>query len=198
MIVVCHYKENLDWLHDIHDDLHVMQKRVPEKNSYQHKYMRPADGFDLIRNIGLESYAWLRYFADNYDDLPERMVMLQGNPFDHCKDVLNLMETERPFLWLSDLVIPTGVGANVDRYIKNHWSYEGYDEAFYEVFPEYVVKSGRWHFGAGAQFLVTRDVVRLRPKGFYERLVKMFEDENSQKSPLSYKMERWWSVVFGV
>ena len=41
-------------------------------------------------NVGREAETYLRYIIENYDNLPEIVIFLQGNPFDHLPQNFDL------------------------------------------------------------------------------------------------------------
>jgi hypothetical protein len=52
---------------------------------------KPIEGdYKLIRlpNVGREGHTYYKHICDNYDNLDDYTVFLQGNPFDHSPDLV--------------------------------------------------------------------------------------------------------------
>ena len=61
VVVVCHFKENLDWLKKLKHPYIVYNKN--EKNS---------DKFEInLPNVGFDTIVYLKYIIDNYKNLPD-------------------------------------------------------------------------------------------------------------------------------
>lgn len=157
--VVARYNENVDWC----KDCVIIEK-----------------GID-VPNTGREasSYAW--YIIQNYDNLPEKITFCQGNPFDHCPDILT-QPTDKDF----------NAHGNIYQSDHNGNPHHGglkikqlADELGIEI-PEIL------NFIVGAQFTVHRDIIRKRPKEFY---VKLYNLANTfPEAP--WCLERLWIYIF--
>lgn len=60
----------------------------------------------VVENRGYEPYAYFQFFIDNYDNLPDVCVCVQGNPWDHLKrssfdQILTALEAQR--MWFLPL-----------------------------------------------------------------------------------------------
>jgi hypothetical protein len=78
IVVVARHNEDLKWLKSLDLNFAVYNK---------------GRGDTLIKypslpNIGKEAHTYLHFIISNYDNLPDRVTFLQGNPFDHCKDII--------------------------------------------------------------------------------------------------------------
>ena len=106
--VVAKYNENIDWIEKFKNlDLVIYNKgKIDEKCHFN------------FENIGRESETYIRYILKNYQnfDINEKIIFLQGNPFDHVsedflREKINLA---------SHLPLP----------ITNRWSYIHYSNVF--------------------------------------------------------------------
>ena len=81
-LVISRYNENLDWINKlpIRDDINIV---IYNKGQYIDK-----DNI-LLKNVGREAHTYITYILDNFDCLPNYVCFLQGNPFDHCRDIIN-------------------------------------------------------------------------------------------------------------
>lgn len=80
-IVVARYNENMDWLKTIQWNYVVYNKGEDDIPDWVKNIIK-------LPNIGRESHTYLRYIVDNYDNLPDYIAFLQGNPFDHSKELI--------------------------------------------------------------------------------------------------------------
>ena len=80
LVVIARYKEDLDWLKDLNNPFMVYNKG-PE---WPYEITRKD-----IPNKGREPETYLRAIIENYSSLDQYkyMVFLQGNPFDHCDEL---------------------------------------------------------------------------------------------------------------
>ena len=71
-IVVAKYKEDVDWTQYINHSVVIYDKSdEPITNSIH------------LKNVGKEGETFLRHIVENYDNLDDITVFLQGNPFEH-------------------------------------------------------------------------------------------------------------------
>jgi hypothetical protein len=83
--IVARYNENLDWLKDIKGDILIYNKGDEIDCPFR---THQAD------NYGRESETYVRAIIEYYDQLHkfDDIVFLQGHPFDHCPDLLEMLE----------------------------------------------------------------------------------------------------------
>jgi hypothetical protein len=133
--VVARYNEDVSWCVDC--DIIQKGKDIPNKGRES------------------SSYAWWIY--QNYDNLPENIIFLQGNPFEHAKDINQETYSIKP---LGDIFIcdrqgnPHHPGLEIER-LANLLDIEIPDKLCFVV---------------GAQFVVHRDLILKRPKVWYKLL----------------------------
>lgn len=154
-----------------------------------------------LPNIGREAHSYLMHLLEYYDDLAPVTVFAQGHPFDHAPDFHQsirelAMEGGEPdsFSWygfLDETDDPLGHRLFVP-WSKNPERRELstgrlYEELFHEPSPPL------FHFRCGAQFAVTKETVRKRPREFYERALRLSIDIPHA----AHSLERIWDRVFG-
>lgn len=83
LLVIARYNENVDWL-KYSPIPHVVYNKG-EEDLPDWVVSKP------IPNIGFEEYAYLSYIVENYDNLPDRVIFSQAQPFVHSPDFLQLL-----------------------------------------------------------------------------------------------------------
>jgi hypothetical protein len=189
-IVVARYNENMEWT-----------KQLPNVRIYNKG--KPLLEHDeplviTLPNVGREGHTYYTYLVENYDNLPDYTIFLQGNPFDHSPHILENIYTY--------LVRMQHSNNNLDFAFlsKNIWecSLQGcqfhpnlplmnvYEHLFDTTQPD----TFRFRFGEGAQFLVSKRAILQRPKAFYSKIVEMLDNDIN---PIEgFVMERFHGLVF--
>jgi hypothetical protein len=186
IIVVARYNEDLNWT-----------KQFPNVIVYN-KGDKLEDGYNeiFLKNVGREGHTYYKYICDNYDNLEDYTIFLQGRPFDHSPNIIsnlnkyiNNKNLEIDFEFLSEWVICSTLDLEKNR----HWQCKNIHDNWNRVFSK-DSEDGRCIFGAGAQFIVSKNKILKRPKEFYENIVKMLE---YAIDPLEgYDIERFHKHIF--
>jgi hypothetical protein len=138
---------------------------------------------------GQEVPGYVTYILHNYDALPDVVIFLHASPIGHAKNILHSIRH------VIDHWTPEQIGflhLNYDVVCRN----SGGDTAwgrFYELLgfnrshvPPYV------KLPCCAQFMVTRERILLRPKWFYQQLLKL-----TYTLKESAFQEHYWHIFFG-
>jgi hypothetical protein len=186
-IVVAKFNENIEWTKELGDNVVIYDKSVPP-----------------LKNIGREAETFLRYIIEHYNNLPEYVIFLQGNPYDtmwsytSVKDGLQPPDTACPFVapWREDPI--------------NIWPETYYYRDYYFLlFGEHYTES-TIRFSTGAQWSVPRNCITHRPLDFYKKLHRMiskagnptYEDvcaRNYDKYSIdAWMLERLWAPIFNI
>ncbi len=91
--VIARYKEDVNWTR-------YLPGKVIIYNKTGDLYINNTRGNIEIKNLdnlGREGYTYLYYIIENYDKLKERTTFLQGYPFDHSHDLLELACMEKDY-----------------------------------------------------------------------------------------------------
>lgn len=178
-LVIARYKEDLGWEEKYNCIIYNKGESVPNTIS--------------LANVGREGHTYIYHILSNYEKLDDYTVFLQGNPFDHTRDLFSkLKEFEelqsKPdfFNLCNEILINDGKGK------PNHWvdipvSYY-YNDLFKLPRTEFI-------YGAGAQFIVSKERILSRPKSFYSNIMKHLE--TNIDPPSVYCYERMWQYIFG-
>ncbi len=196
-IVVSRYNENIDWLTPFKNITIIYNKGNNNIDS---------NIFNIVnlKNVGRESHTYLYHIINNYEKLAYNTIFFQGNINDHkileLNDYINnnnmtahfeniplykfknkiehkskwekeynnglmLKESLTPYEWLKD-VLGIVFEENVDN-IKVIW---------------------------GANFAVTKDLIKSKPKSFYENILRYIEYHKNPE--LGHYIERSWYIFF--
>lgn len=212
-IVVARYNENIEWT------------RRYENCIIYNKGGNIEDACISLENVGREAHTYLYHIVKNYNNLSDHIIFTQGNPFDHSPNFIDNVDNlisddlEKDFCWISERIIIGDFAYQREPYIL---------PAFPNINPSYQFifgddkKPETFLFGAGAQFLVSKERILSRPLDFYQKILDVFdkEPENnydevytkllrlpdndsqsktiSRKTPeLAYHLERFWGIMFG-
>lgn len=183
-IIVAKYNENVEWT-----------KQLPNVIIYN-KGSKIGDEYVQIplKNVGREGHTYYEYIYNNYDSLPDYVAFLQGNPFDHSPNVINNLNdfinssTKPDFVFLSERVLDCKLGGCVhhpDLPLHKIYKY---------LFNRSADKNTNFTFGAGAQFIVSKNLILKRPRDFYLKIIKILE---YNVNPIEgFVIERFHKLIF--
>ena len=185
LIVVSRYNENIEWTTQFPNVI-VYNKGTKLEDTYNEI---------CLENVGREGYTYYKYIYDNYDNLEDYTVFLQGNPFDHSPNIINnlnaylnnIFELTIDFEFLSEHIIDcnlSGCKWDMSLPLRN---------IYYKLFNERKDFLD-FKFGAGAQFIVSKKQILNRPKDFYLKIIKMLEHDNCPME--GFVIERFHPLIF--
>jgi hypothetical protein len=184
-LVVARYNEDITWT-KLFKNVIIYNKGLPLEG-YTNQIFLP--------NLGREGHTYYKHIYDNYDRLADYTIFLQGFPFDHSPNILNLLQYiynnihnyTYDFRFLSSKILP----CNLER--CEYHNGLPLKEVFYHLFtPD--IKELNYIFGAGAQFIVSKKAIHKRPKEFYLKLVKLLE---KSVNPIEgFVIERFHYLIF--
>ena len=198
IFVIARYKENLDWVYNLKGNIVVYNK------SENFKYDFPRHD---VENFGRETETFIKFIVQYYNQLDDydSVVFLQGNPFDHSTAlkynlnkienklneyeflIFNINNKTNEFVFLADKVY----NININRDTTNN---EYPLIQYYSIIFEENTKDKPITFGAGAQFIVSKKAILSRPKRFYEKIIKLIDNEIDPVG--AYILERFWHLIF--
>lgn len=193
-LVVAHYAEDLSWLRNIPPQIRAT---VYDKSS-----AHPHPGALRLPNVGREAHTYLHHIISRYDTLAPLTVFCQGKPFDHAFDFRKTLRElvkdptqVEAFRWLGH-IIDTDDARGLRLFVpwsKNDDRHEldiaGFHQALFgSPGPEEYI------FQLGAQFMTTAELIRSRPREFYERALEV----SIHYPDAAHCFERSWDKVFGV
>jgi hypothetical protein len=188
-IIVARYNENVTWTKRFPNVI-IYNKGKKLDNSYNQVF---------LKNVGREGHTYYKYICDNYDNLEDYTIFLQGRPFDHSPNIIsnltgyiNNTNLSIDFEFLSEQIHYSSLDLECSRYgecknIHKNWK---------RVFGVNNDNNDNQEciFGAGAQFIVSKKKILKNTKEFYENIMKMLDYDIS---PLEgYDIERFHKYIF--
>jgi len=185
-ILVARYHECPNWTKE-YSDILIYNKGPPITDPSMNSKQLP-------KNVGREGHTYYTYICENYDNLPDYVIFLQGNPFDHtpylADRIKEFKESPRDFAFLSRSIDKS----TFERQRNGHWEcYKLYDN-YEKIFGVKCDIKAECEFGHGAQFAVSKQAILLRPRAFYENIVRMLEYAVNPHE--GYDVERLHKYIF--
>jgi hypothetical protein len=138
-----------------------------------------------VENWSREASQYLRHIVDRWPHFRPWEIFLQGNPFDHCPDLLDILAGQR---YRRHSICPLG---KVRRYIRR--SGRPGDEHAWKFAREWMGGiPPNLHWVAGAQFAVHRSVLWHRSREYYQELL---EKVIAEPRTAPWAVERLWFAL---
>ena len=200
--VISRFKEDVSWIRDITENYIVYNKGeddIPDLKSKK------------IPNLGGNQRDIFHFIHENYDNLPDLMAFVQGDPFDHCKDgKFHDLIKNRSYTHLAYYPdFPDGyfetnsswyVGAHnssiLSKGIEYRCRYQDFNEYANEIFERYDFP---WilRFPPGSQFIVEKERCLFYPREFWAHLMSIFPDDPRLNGGTeAHIVERSMSLIF--
>ena len=196
-IVVARFKEDIIWL-------------LPYKNITT-IYNKGDDNillnnFNTIKlpNIGRESHTYLYHIINNYDNLADKTIFFQGKIDDH--KVLNIEEyfnENKDFIGKLNVINIEKLKKNIEHIGKwekdyitgdmkkcNFTPFEWLDKVIGIKIDEKInITNIVW----GANFSVSKNMILLKPKKFYENILRYIDYHKNPEE--GHYLERTWYLI---
>jgi hypothetical protein len=204
-IVLSRFNEDINWISLINNNKY---------NIIIYNKGEKIDNKDIIEieNIGREAHTYLHYIINNYDNLSNYTIFLQGEPFEHLTNKIRLEKSifnggrknydfyinllgEENFLLdylnnqdLSD--IPLTDAKHIENIDGTNVSYNL--DINKNINLLFFNPPNNFEFNCGAQFCISKKLIQKRPLSFYKFCYdKCYEDTN-----WPWIMERFWNLIF--
>lgn len=205
LAVIARYKEDLDWLKDFNNPFMVYNKG-PE---WPYEIARKD-----IPNKGREAETYFRSIIENYSTLSQYkyMVFLQGNPFEHCHDLfekINTYDDENNIRYLSEsngfmeldkiLYLKDFSVSLIECLLKQNYSVQSgaVKSLLFLNFIGIEVKSCEWSYACGAQYIVPTKMILNKSLEWWMHVYRVFECYKSLGSDdFAYILEFTWPMIW--
>ena len=195
-IIVARYNENIEWTKQLHN-VRIYNKGTP--------LLENEPTVIALPNVGREGHTYYSHLVENYDNLPDYTIFLQGNPFDHSPHILANIHTylvhmqepnfDMDFAFLSENILECSLQECI--FHPNLPLMDVYKHLFADDMYTHNVDvdpAFRFRFGAGAQFIVSKKIIHQRPKEFYKKIVELLEHDIN---PIEgFVIERFHKLIF--
>jgi len=190
-LVVSRYSEDIEWTKHFSDVL-IYNKGEPLSEEYNE---------NKLNNVGREAHTYYHHIYNNYDNLADYTVFLQGDPFDHCIDLIDIINSYKKnphnivdFKFLSDSIFETDLSIERMYDHNNKSCHLPVQKVYNYLYNVYQIYNISFHYGVGAQFVVSKERIREHPREFYLKLIKILDYTNS---PIEgYVLERLHGYIF--
>ena len=228
-LVVVRFNENLDWLL-ILKNLDIVIYNKGQENIDYIKYnlnnLNIKCEIINIPNIGREGSTYINHIINNYKKLYNYTIFVQGFPFDHCPniyskiiDFVNNLENIN-FTFLNNKLLECDfLGRSVQLCEVGGYNYLPMVDVYNNLFNNKIIiktkkknpfeledlKGPIFEFGAGAQFIVSKKIIKKKPISFYKKIHNIFKKPIKEFNGIKYTIinpiegfviERLWKYIF--
>jgi hypothetical protein len=178
-LVIARYKEDLGWEENYNSIIYNKGEFIPNAIS--------------LPNLGREGHTYMYHILSNYNNIDEYTVFLQGNPFDHSRDLFSKLKEFEELQDKPDFFpLCHEMLTDDDKGKPHNWFNIPVGFYYNNLFK---VPRTEFIFGSGAQFIVSKKRILSRPKSFYWNILKHLETSIDPTSGYCY--ERMWQHIFG-
>ena len=228
-LVISRFNENLDWLIII-KNIDILIYNKGEKNiDYIKNYLNNINikcKIINLPNIGKEGQTYIKHILDNYKNLYDFTIFVQGFPFDHCPTIyskityfINNLKNIH-FSFLNDKLLECDFLGKATQFCEvGGYRYLPMIDIYNKIFNNKIninikkknpyemedLKGPIFKFGPGAQFIVSKNQINKKPKSFYKKINNIFENPMKEFNNIKYTninplegyvIERLWKYIF--
>lgn len=171
-IIIARFKEDISWVSDLAYEYIIYNKNENDNSIFENN----------LPNLGREGHTFTNYIINHYNKLPDFIVFLQGNPFDHCPNVIeriNQFDFKQNFYPLGCTYI-----RDIEEILISTIKYAN----DFNISITEPIK-----FISGAQCIVSKELILKRDKLSYERIRDSFP--NVPTHLYSYYVEYLWPTI---
>lgn len=187
-VVIAHYNENLKWIQAVPSDYEITISYAGGEP------VIPSDienkvTVEKTQNGGKDCGQWVRWIAKHYDELDDIILFLQGGPYTgHTAEILLNISRDK----ITNIFDYFMSGRPFHKAVGKGWQFGELTWIVPGNLHTEPFSCGVW----GSQHYVTKDVIRRRPKSFYERLARIsLELEGGMFGDVC---EYYFSIIYGV
>lgn len=177
-LMVSNYNADISWILDYTDNYIIYDRSDTDE------WIKPFDQSKVIKvpNIGWDIYDKLTYIIDNYDELPNSMILTKGNIFKYITpeefdEVCNNTHFTPLFTKRHKTYMPVCFYSEDGMYneINNSWYLKYHSAKYFHSYNNFIsmlgLKKPKYlKFSVGSNYIVTRENIHKHPKSFYEKL----------------------------
>tara|TARA_B100000963_G_C22587325_1_gene653730 strand:- start:326 stop:1045 length:720 start_codon:yes stop_codon:yes gene_type:complete len=201
--VISRFREDLNWIKILKDQKVIIYNKGEKLNNYEYK------NIINLKNVGRESHTWLYHIVNNYNNLSDVNIFLQGriddlgcmsykNPMDYLKNINDYGFCASRYGLLGPFHWKYNVGVEFDKRYKEQWNngkisrskigFRKFSENLFPNIPIFVATS------YGGCFAVKKENIRKHELSFYQDILEILE---KHMNPIEgHYMERLWCYIF--
>ena len=202
-LIISRFNENISWLEEIKGFKIIIYNKG--KNLSNKKFKKIIN----LNNVGRESHTWLYHIVENYTDLDDVNIFMQGriddlgcmaykDPHDYLKVINKTGFSASRYGLLGPLHWGWNVGLEKNKKYKQQWnsgkisrSKIGFRNFAKELFPKIPIFVPTSYGGC---FAIKKELIRKYDKDFYLNLLEIL---SKSKNPVEgHYMERLWCYMF--
>jgi len=177
-LMVSNYNADISWILDYTDNYIIYDRSDTDE------WIKPFDQSKVIKvpNIGWDIYDKFTYIIDNYNNLPESMIMTKGNIFKYItKEEFDNLCNKEKFTPLFNRHLKTYMpicfysedGMYNEK--NNSWYLNTYTTKYFSSYNQFIkcfgIEKHKYiKFAPGSNYIVTKKDIHKHPKSFYEKL----------------------------
>lgn len=182
-LMVSNYNADISWILDYTDNYIIYDRSDTDE------WIKPFDPKKVIKvpNIGWDIYDKLTFIIDNYDNLPETMILTKGNIFKYItKEEFDEMCNNKTFTPIltkhHKTYMPVCFYSEDGMFNEknNSWYLRSFPARYFTSYNQFIKSLGLdapkyVKFAPGSNYLVTKENIHKHPKAFYEKLRKCID-----------------------
>jgi hypothetical protein len=196
-IVVSRYNRNVDFVYRINNNKNINILIYDKEN--------PTNPYNVPVNRGQEASVYLKYITDYYDQLPDYTFFIHDEEYawHHSGSIIDKYQeaiaSNKKYYNINDRCqwnTPNMIDSNLYRELLQ-W-YNEYIERYIPI--ERVPNNKDFIYGyvGSAQFLVHKDIIRILPKEFYEKLYNWIITTDISSYKTSRFLEWTWHIFWDI
>ena len=193
-IVVARYNEDIMYL-SLFKNIMIVYNKGDDNTPFDFNTIK-------LPNIGRESHTYLYHIIQNYDNLANKTLFLQGRVHDHKLLPINEYFKENNFIGRLNKHNINLIKNRIEhkgKYLKDlnngnlkRTKYTPYE--WINLIGIDITQLSNFYMVWGANFCVSKNLILQKPKIFYENLLKYIEyDSNPEEG---HFFERSWYLIF--
>jgi len=169
-VIVAKYKEDISWLEEM-DKSHIY---LYDKGSTENNPLQGFAHYEQRPNAGRESETYLYHIIKHYDNLPEFLILLQGDPFDHFRteEIIQPIQLQQAIeKAINNKILETSpIFSKYSIELNYRWPGLKVPEYYSYIFQGSIEFAT---FSPGCQYYLHKSKILSKPKAFWEKVYKM-------------------------
>ena len=163
VVVIARAFQEIDWIEKLDCNVVIMNKGLPIDTRFKSKCLEEV----MLENKWRGEGSYLEYIIRNYGNYPDVLAFTQDNPFPHCKDIIEKINS-----YSDDTLKPLGIVMKSDNqiYLK---------EILPLVFKSSPVYESELSFCAGNQYILPSKMLMKKSLDWWINAFEVFKDASN-------------------